>query len=69
MAAWPVALPARRIRGTGPRAIARGLFDESALRRLVASHTSGEADHAERLWALINLELWQRLQFDGESLG
>jgi asparagine synthase (glutamine-hydrolysing) len=52
----------------GPRALARGLFDETALRRLVASHTSGEQNHSERLWALINLEIWQRMQFDGEPL-
>ena len=51
-----------------PRALARGLFDEQALRRVVTSHVSGEANHAERLWSLINLELWQRLQFDGEPL-
>jgi asparagine synthase (glutamine-hydrolysing) len=52
----------------GPRALARGLFDESALRRIVASHTSGEANHSERLWSLINLEMWQRMQFDGEPV-
>jgi asparagine synthase (glutamine-hydrolysing) len=52
----------------GPRALARGLFDAPALRRLVASHTSGEANHSERLWSLINLEMWQRMQFDGEPM-
>jgi asparagine synthase (glutamine-hydrolysing) len=50
----------------GHRALARGLFDEQALRRLVASHVSGEANHSERLWSLINLEMWQRMQFDHE---
>ncbi|MGZ7032756.1 MAG: asparagine synthetase B family protein, partial [Thermoanaerobaculia bacterium] len=50
----------------GHRALARGLFNEEALRWLVVSHTSGEANHAERLWSLINLEMWQRMQFDGE---
>ena len=50
----------------GHRALARGLFDENALRRLVASHTSGDANHAERVWSLINLEMWQRMQCDGE---
>jgi asparagine synthase (glutamine-hydrolysing) len=50
----------------GHRALARGLFDEEALKRLVASHVSGEANHSERLWSLINLEMWQRMQFDGE---
>ena len=52
----------------GHRALARGFFDEAALRTLVASHTSGEANHSERLWSLINLEMWQRLQFDGEPI-
>lgn len=50
----------------GHRARARGLFDEEALQRLVASHVSGEANHSERLWSLINLEMWQRMQFDHE---
>jgi asparagine synthase (glutamine-hydrolysing) len=53
---------------TSPRAVARGWFDERALRQLVASHTSGEANHYERLWSLINLEIWQRMQFDGEPV-
>jgi asparagine synthase (glutamine-hydrolysing) len=52
----------------GPRALARGQFDAGALRQLVAAHVSGEANHAERLWALINLELWQRLHLDGEPI-
>ena len=52
----------------GSRALGRGLFDETALRRLVASHVSGEANHAERLWSLINLELWRRLHLDGEAM-
>jgi asparagine synthase (glutamine-hydrolysing) len=51
----------------GERALGRNLFDPAALRRLVASHVSGEANHAERLWSLVNLELWQRLHLDGES--
>jgi asparagine synthase (glutamine-hydrolysing) len=53
---------------TGPRTLARGFFDAGSLRRLVASHVSGEANHYERLWSLINLEIWQRLQLDGESI-
>lgn len=52
----------------GERALARGLFDAATVRGLVASHVSGEANHAERLWSLINLELWQRLQLDGEPM-
>ncbi len=52
----------------GHRSLTRGMFDESALRRLVTSHASGEANHSERLWSLINLEMWQRMQLDGEPI-
>ena len=51
----------------GPRALGRGLFDRSALRRLAESHRAGLADHGDRLWLLINLELWQRMFLDGED--
>ncbi|HKY33170.1 MAG TPA: asparagine synthase (glutamine-hydrolyzing) [Candidatus Polarisedimenticolia bacterium] len=51
----------------GPRAQERGLFRPEALRELVAEHASGEADHSERLWLLLNLELWQRIFLDGED--
>jgi asparagine synthase (glutamine-hydrolysing) len=49
------------------RALGRGLFDVSGLRRLVDEHRSGAWDHGDRLWALINLEVWQRIFLDGES--
>jgi asparagine synthase (glutamine-hydrolysing) len=49
-----------------PRALERGLFDPSAIRTLVARHAAGE-DHAERLWSLVNLEIWQRVVVEGES--
>src|SRR5688572_23440471 len=51
----------------GPRAAARGLFDGAALRQLAAEHASGAASHGDRLWLLINLEIWQRIFHDGES--
>src|SRR5262245_45281998 len=50
----------------GPRALDRGLFDPGALRRLAASHRAG-FEHGDRLWLLINLELWQRMFLDGED--
>ena len=52
----------------GPRAVARGLFEPAALRTIVASHASGEQNHSERLWSLINLEVWQRIFLDGEPV-
>jgi asparagine synthase (glutamine-hydrolysing) len=51
----------------GERALGRGLFDAAYLRRLVASHVGGERNHDERLWSMINLELWHRVFVDGES--
>jgi asparagine synthase (glutamine-hydrolysing) len=46
----------------------RGLFAPAEVRRLVAAHMSGDENHAQRLWALINLEIWQRTFVDGESI-
>jgi asparagine synthase (glutamine-hydrolysing) len=51
----------------GARARERGIFNETYVRRLVAEHQSGAVNHSERLWALINFELWQRQFFDGEA--
>jgi hypothetical protein len=36
------------------------------VRDLVARHQAGE-NHAERLWALVNFEIWQRRFFDNET--
>jgi asparagine synthase (glutamine-hydrolysing) len=49
------------------RAVQRGLFDPAALKTLAHEHRVGAADHAERLWLLINLEMWQRLFIDGDE--
>jgi asparagine synthase (glutamine-hydrolysing) len=53
---------------TGERTIARGLFQPKFLRRLVQQHADGTADHTERLWTLVNFEMWQRHFLDGEPL-
>ena len=39
---------------------ARGLFDPSFLRQMVDDHVAGRRDWANRLWALLCLELWFR---------
>jgi len=51
----------------GERARQRGICDPEAVHRLVGEHLSGSVDHTERLWALINFELWQRRFLDGEE--
>jgi asparagine synthase (glutamine-hydrolysing) len=48
------------------RAVARGVFDPSYAREIVARHAAGE-NHAERLWMLVNFEIWQRRFFDKET--
>jgi asparagine synthase (glutamine-hydrolysing) len=47
----------------GERALSRGIFAPDFVRKLVALHQAGE-DHSERLWALLNFELWLRRFFD-----
>ncbi|MGA9771350.1 MAG: asparagine synthase C-terminal domain-containing protein, partial [Blastocatellia bacterium] len=49
-----------------PRATERGIFDADFVRNLVARHRAGE-NHSEKLWALVNFEIWQRQFIDGES--
>ena len=51
----------------GSRAQARGLFDLGPIKRIVGEHESGAGNHADRLWLLLNLELWQRTFLDGEE--
>jgi asparagine synthase (glutamine-hydrolysing) len=51
----------------GERAMARGLFQRDTVRRLVEAHNSGSEKHDERLWMLVNWEIWQRIFLDGEA--
>jgi asparagine synthase (glutamine-hydrolysing) len=43
----------------------RGYFREGYLRQLLDEHCRRGCDHGYRLWALLNLELWQRMFIDG----
>lgn len=43
-----------------PARLTAGLFDQEYVARLAREHRSGERDHTERLWALMNVELWAR---------
>ena len=51
----------------GSRALERGLFKPDFVRSLVEQHRRGEANHSERLWSMVNLEMWHRRFIDGES--
>jgi asparagine synthase (glutamine-hydrolysing) len=51
----------------GERARTRGIFNPEFVRRLVAEHNAG-VNHDERIWQLVNFEIWQRQFIDGEAL-
>jgi asparagine synthase (glutamine-hydrolysing) len=49
------------------RAMQRGIFNNDFLRALVNQHQRGLANHSERLWPLVNLEIWLRQFIDKED--
>lgn len=49
------------------RTVERDLFDRSAVERLFEEHRSGYRDHGDRIWRLLNLELWQRVCLEKEE--
>jgi asparagine synthase (glutamine-hydrolysing) len=49
--------------------LARGWFRAESLRSLLAQHRRRRSDHADRIWRLLNLELWARVCLDGEGVG
>jgi asparagine synthase (glutamine-hydrolysing) len=42
----------------------RGLFRPNAVRKLFAEHRAGLRDNSNRIWRLLNLELWMRIFID-----
>jgi asparagine synthase (glutamine-hydrolysing) len=49
------------------RALDRKLFRAETVRRIVNEHLTGTRSHGDRLWLLVNLELWLRMAIDGEE--
>jgi asparagine synthase (glutamine-hydrolysing) len=43
-----------------PAALGREILQRRAVEEIISDHTSRRADHGERLWALVCLELWFR---------
>jgi|SRR5579863_904357 asparagine synthase (glutamine-hydrolysing) len=50
-----------------PRSLDRSLFQRSAIERLFSEHRAGYRDHYDRIWRLLNLELWQRVCIEKEQ--
>ena len=49
-----------------PRSTERGLFRPDGVKRLFAEHRTKSRDHGNRIWRLLNLEIWQRVMIDGD---
>jgi asparagine synthase (glutamine-hydrolysing) len=45
-----------------------GIFHQDQINVVMNEHIDGKADHSYRLWILLNLELLQRLYFEGATL-
>src|SRR5450755_2107887 len=48
------------------RSMGRGLFQRSAIERLFQEHRAKHRDHYDRIWRLLNLELWHRVCLEGD---
>jgi len=46
----------------------RGLIDPPAVERLLTDHAAGRTDGGDRIWSLLNLELWHRTFIDQEGI-
>jgi asparagine synthase (glutamine-hydrolysing) len=49
------------------RLVRAGVLRREPIEALVQAHQSGSADHGNRLWLLINAEIWYRMMILGES--
>ena len=46
----------------------RGLIDPGAVDQLLRDHARGVTDGGDRIWSLMNLELWHRTFIDNEGV-
>ena len=53
-----------------PRSMERELLQPSSVERVFEEHRAGHRDHSDRIWRLLNLELWHRvcLEEDHQSV-
>jgi asparagine synthase (glutamine-hydrolysing) len=50
-----------------PRSLNRGYFRREAIETLFNEHRAKHRDNYDRIWRLLNLELWHRVCLEGES--
>jgi asparagine synthase (glutamine-hydrolysing) len=51
------------------RSLQRGYFKRDSIARLFAEHRAKYRDNYDRIWRLLNLELWQRVCIEGDETG
>jgi asparagine synthase (glutamine-hydrolysing) len=49
------------------RFVELGIFNRKYVDILLDEHISGKVDHNYRIWLLLNLEIWYRMKFEGQS--
>jgi len=50
-----------------PRSLDRGYFRREAIEKLFDEHRAKHRDNYDRIWRLLNLELWHRVCLEGEA--
>jgi asparagine synthase (glutamine-hydrolysing) len=50
-----------------PRSLQRGYFKREAIEKLFNEHRAKHRDNYDRIWRLLNLELWHRVCLEGEA--
>ncbi|MFI5071588.1 MAG: asparagine synthase (glutamine-hydrolyzing) [Terriglobales bacterium] len=50
-----------------PRSMNRGFFERDAIERVFREHRTRHRDNYDRIWRLLNLELWQRVCVERDS--
>jgi asparagine synthase (glutamine-hydrolysing) len=50
------------------RSVERGLIDPPAVEALLTAHAEGRTEGGDRIWSLLNLELWHRTFIDGDGV-
>jgi len=49
------------------RSLERGYFKRASVERLFHEHRTNHRDHYDRIWRLLNLEIWHRVCLEGDS--
>jgi asparagine synthase (glutamine-hydrolysing) len=49
--------------------VGAGLLREPVIREMAEQHLSGRVDHGNRLWLLLNAELWYRIRIEAQDVG